>query len=139
MIVVAIIGILAAIAIPNFEEMQYKAKRSEPLVNLDGISTAELAYEAANDDYIKCENNPGSSLTKQQNIWDISKSGWTDLGWSPDGEVRCNYKVSLFGGDLWFRIDATCDMDNDNNTAILRYYSEESGKQGLVDLYPTRY
>ena len=51
MIVVAIIGILAAIAIPNFVAMQYRAKRSEVPSNVDGIKTAELAYDAAFDTY----------------------------------------------------------------------------------------
>ena len=37
MIVVAIIGILAAIAIPNFITMQLKAKRGELPGNVDGI------------------------------------------------------------------------------------------------------
>ena len=46
MIVVAIIGILAAIAIPNFITMQLKAKRSELPGNVDGIKTAELSYDA---------------------------------------------------------------------------------------------
>ena len=44
MIVVAIIGILAAIAIPNFVEMQYRAKRAEIPSNVDGIKTAEMGY-----------------------------------------------------------------------------------------------
>ena len=41
MIVVAIIGILAAIAIPSFLAMQLRAKRSELPTNLDAIRTAE--------------------------------------------------------------------------------------------------
>ena len=44
LIVVAIIGILAAIAIPNFLAMQLRAKRAELPSNLDGIRTAEKAY-----------------------------------------------------------------------------------------------
>ena len=44
MIVVAIIGILAAIAIPNFLRFQAKSKQSEAKTNLGGIFTAEIAY-----------------------------------------------------------------------------------------------
>lgn len=51
MIVVAIIGILAAIAIPNFLKYQSKAKQGEAKVNLKGIYTAELSYFAEADTY----------------------------------------------------------------------------------------
>jgi type IV pilus assembly protein PilA len=44
MIVVAIIGILAAIAIPNFLKFQCKSKQSEAKTNLSGIFTAEKAF-----------------------------------------------------------------------------------------------
>jgi len=44
MIVVAIIGILAAIAIPNFLRYQAKSKQSEAKVNLKGIFTSESSY-----------------------------------------------------------------------------------------------
>jgi len=51
MIVVAIIGILAAIAIPNFLRFQAKAKQSEARVILAGIYTAETAYFAEQNTY----------------------------------------------------------------------------------------
>ena len=51
MIVVAIIGILAAIAIPNFLKYQAKAKTSEALSNLKGIFTSEISYFADNNKY----------------------------------------------------------------------------------------
>ncbi len=51
MIVVAIIGLLAAIAIPNFLKYQAKAKQGEAKVNLKGIYTAELSYLAESDAY----------------------------------------------------------------------------------------
>jgi type IV pilus assembly protein PilA len=44
MIVVAIIGILSAIAIPNFMKFQCRAKQSEAKTLLSGVFTAEIAY-----------------------------------------------------------------------------------------------
>ena len=46
MIVVAIIGILAAIAIPNFLQYQMKSRQSEAKTNLQAISTSEVAFQA---------------------------------------------------------------------------------------------
>ena len=46
MIVVAIIGILAAIAIPNFLAYQAKAKQSEAKVSLGAIFTSVVAFQA---------------------------------------------------------------------------------------------
>ncbi len=44
MIVVAIIGILAAIAIPNFLKYQAKARQSEARTNLGAVFVAETSY-----------------------------------------------------------------------------------------------
>jgi type IV pilus assembly protein PilA len=46
MIVVAIIGILAAIAIPNFIAYQAKSKQAEAKVSLGAIFTSAVAYQA---------------------------------------------------------------------------------------------
>jgi len=51
MIVVAIIGILAAIAIPNFLRFQAKSKQSEAKTNLGGIFTAQTSYFSENNRY----------------------------------------------------------------------------------------
>ena len=51
MIVVAIIGILAAIAIPNFLKYQAKSKTSEAKVNLKGVFTSEQSYFAEANTY----------------------------------------------------------------------------------------
>ena len=51
MIVVAIIGILAAIAIPNFLRYQAKSRQSEAKTNLGAIFVAETAYLSENSRY----------------------------------------------------------------------------------------
>src|SRR4051812_16376379 len=49
MIVVAIIGILAAIAIPNFVKFQARSKQSEAKANLKAMFTSEKAFLAEKD------------------------------------------------------------------------------------------
>jgi type IV pilus assembly protein PilA len=51
MIVVAIIGILAAIAIPNFLQYQSRARQSEAKINLGGTFVSETAFLADQNRY----------------------------------------------------------------------------------------
>ena len=52
MIVVAIIGILAAIAIPNFLQYQLKSRQSEGKTNLQAIKTSEVSFQAERGCYV---------------------------------------------------------------------------------------
>jgi len=54
MIVVAIIGILAALAIPNFIRFQARSKQSEVKANLKSLFTAERSYYQEHDTYSEC-------------------------------------------------------------------------------------
>lgn len=74
MIVVAIIGILAAIAIPNFVAYQAKSRQSEAKINLGAIFTSATAFaaEQATPTYV-----PGPTLDP--------------IGWSPSGQPRYTY------------------------------------------------
>ena len=111
MIVVAIIGILAAIAIPNFVNMQYRAKRSELPSNVDGIKTAELAYDAAFDTYIQETTfRPDSSPGKKTRNW--TGGAFNTLGWAPDGQVRGSYKVQSTSSTD-FLVTGIGDIDGD--------------------------
>ncbi|MED5371275.1 MAG: type II secretion system protein [Myxococcota bacterium] len=69
MIVVAIIGILAAVAIPNFTMMQYRAKRSEVAVSVNAIKAAEGAFEAQYDHYLPVPMHPAALPGKRQVPW----------------------------------------------------------------------
>src|SRR5438477_12767904 len=61
MIVVAIIGILAAIAIPNFVKFQARSKQSEAKANLKAMFTAEKAFSAEKDRYTNLVGEMGFS------------------------------------------------------------------------------
>lgn len=119
MIVVAIIGILAAIAIPNFITMQLKAKRGEVPGNVDGIKTAELAYDAAFDGYVAAAEMPrgDGSLDKTLVDWTTS-ADWTALNWAPDGQVRGNYDVATATGATDFTVTGDADVDNDDSNVV---------------------
>ena len=54
MVVVAIIGILSAVAIPNFRSYQAKAKTSEAKLSLSNIFTAETSFANDYDSFGTC-------------------------------------------------------------------------------------
>ncbi len=66
MIVVAIIGILAAIAIPNFLKYQAKSRQSEAKTNLGGIFVSQTAYYGEQSNYGNLAN-VGFSLAGASN------------------------------------------------------------------------
>ena len=116
MIVVAIIGILAAIPIPNFVSMQLKAKRSEIPSNVDGIKTAEVAYEALFNAYVDCAAKPGAT-SKTPVVWTVTGDGFSTIGWRPDGDIRGSYEVSN-AGPTDFLVTGSGDMDGNGAVAV---------------------
>lgn len=99
MIVIAIIGILAAIAIPNFLRYQLKSKTAEAKTNLGAIKTSQEAFRAEWDAYIPCGLTLGApSDIKQAWTPAATDAGFTTLGWAPSGNVYYSYEVGVAGG-----------------------------------------
>lgn len=75
MIVVAIIGILAAIAIPNFLQYQMKSRQSEAKTNLMAIKTSEVSWQGERGCYLAVLAAPAiaPAATKSQ------PQNWNDL------------------------------------------------------------
>lgn len=100
MIVVAIIGILAAIAIPNFLRYQAKAKQAEAKANLGAIYTTEITYLTENNSYTGT----------------IASLDWTIAGTS---SAR-NYSYTLTANATQFSALATGNIDGDSTVDIWR-------------------
>ena len=63
MVVVAIIGILAAVAIPNYQKYQARARQSEAKIMLASAYTAEQSFFAEAGTYTSCLKNIGFDVT----------------------------------------------------------------------------
>jgi type IV pilus assembly protein PilA len=98
MIVVAIIGILAAIAIPNFVKFQCRSKQSEAKGNLKAMYVAEESYRGEFDTYLACN-------TGQCNV-----TGTNDFGFIPKGG-KIRYDYSATNGTTTFTGDASADAN----------------------------
>jgi type IV pilus assembly protein PilA len=118
MIVVAIIGILAAIAIPNFLQYQMKSRQSEAKTNLQAIKTSEVSFQAERGCYLGIAAEvlqiPAAVGTKMAPYtWGVGQpatnpvaTGWctaagvggtsgvfTDIGFKATGNVNFAYGV----------------------------------------------
>ena len=120
MIVVAIIGILAAIAIPNFIRFQLKSKSSEGKVNLAAIRTAEEGYMAEYGTYVAATASPaatpvqlGSTKMTFTQV-DAAGAGFDQLGWSPEGKVYFQYEVVVDANSVGFAAASAADIDADD-------------------------
>jgi type IV pilus assembly protein PilA len=80
MIVVAIIGILAAIAIPNFLQYQMKSRQSEAKTNLGAIKTSEVSWQGERGCFLTVALAPAvapAAGTKMQpQNWNAVGSAW---------------------------------------------------------------
>jgi type IV pilus assembly protein PilA len=117
MIVVAIIAILAAIAIPSFLRFQMKSKTSEATANLGAIRTCEESYKAENDTYFDQGPAPAAAgLDSQTHVWTAGAGSdlesFEDIGFAPDGPTRYQYQV-LNSGVTTFQATATGNLDDD--------------------------
>ncbi len=116
MIVVAIIGILAAIAIPNFLRFQLKAKSSEGKTNLAAIRTAEESYFAEYGAYVSADPSPPAVADNQKTDFSdaVADKGFDIVGWEPEGQVYFNYSVNTNApNNDRFTAAAHADIDAD--------------------------
>jgi len=102
MVVVAVIAILTAIAIPSYMGIQKKSARSEAKSNLQSISLALEGYMAENNNYGPTQlytYSPGGSFNHPGNVENIAQLG---------NDINYNYsiRITTVGGGPYFIVSA---------------------------------
>jgi type IV pilus assembly protein PilA len=116
MIVVVIIGILAALAIPKFIKVTGKAKVSEAKTILKEIFTLEKAYFNEHDNYVEFANGAACA----------------EIGFDlPEGVSRFQYQVTCTDSSADFTAQATESVDVDGNGTSTGYLTmDQDGGTG---------
>jgi len=137
MIVVAIIGILAAVAIPAFLKYIKKSKTSEAGLNLRKIYDGEVTYyqeekvtitgSILDKQFVTAPSSgdatPGfpPGINKQSGNWD--DDGWRALKFGADSPVQFCYQATAStttGTDSAFTAFAYGDLDGDGSTSLFQ-------------------
>ena len=129
MIVVAIIGILAAVAIPAFLKYIKKSKTTEARTNLRKIYDGEVTYyseETVNQagtilskQFVSCTAQPSSyGINKTAGNWETSD--WQAVKFATDSPVLYQYVVTASGTGTTssFTARALGDIDGDSTTSL---------------------
>lgn len=144
MIVVGIVGILAAVALPAFQAYRYRALAGEAPTMLATIRLRQAAYYNTYGRYCgSLEWNPsayGSSSTAigwDTGVSETDRRDWGMLGFAPDTALRFRYRVIVGApgdpsgvtglgadGHAWFIAQAEGDLDSDGETVGFETYND---------------
>jgi type IV pilus assembly protein PilA len=132
MIVVAIIGILAAIAIPNFIKYQLRSKRGEGMINIEAIRTAEIGYQSQFDNFPAAAVQPRANPNANKFAWKSNgnNAGFDTIGWRPEGPVYFTYAAA--GGNTKVTINGASDIDGDTTYSCVGYWKSISDTAALT-------
>jgi type IV pilus assembly protein PilA len=147
MLVIGIVGAIAAIAIPNFIDYQARSRRSEAFTNLAAMATAQKAFLAERNAFhdsvvagpgtdVPDPTNYGGAWSAMKMPWDSdAQSAFGELGWAPEGQVAYSYAsytsaTSSTGVDctdcpLCFTAAAYGDVDTNGMVGVILYVHPE--------------
>jgi prepilin-type N-terminal cleavage/methylation domain-containing protein len=146
MVVVVIIGILAAVAIPKYKRMQLRAKASELSVNVNAIYKAETAFRESErivpgsappvaGQYVPLALAPANCAPgTTKNAWlDTDLARVTALDWQPEGSTYGCYTVETNQG-VSATISAYSDIDGDGVNGCVLLFAPQLSNLGQVSI-----
>lgn len=138
-IVVVIIGILAAIAIPNFTLYQFRSKSTEAIANIGTIKISQYTFKSEHGAFSPCGLTLVAPISIKQ-PWTpaLTNLGFTRIGFRPLGDVYYSYEVAVAGGSAipniansallgqsgTFCISALGDLDSDGINGEFGYSTD---------------
>lgn len=103
MIVVAIIGVLASAAVPNYMSYVYRSRRSEAMHTLQAIHTFQSEYYGTNGEYADSFEELGFTVSTGTLVDDRTIMApfytYTLMALNMNGVPRANYRV-VAAGDI---------------------------------------
>lgn len=104
MIVIAIIGILAAIAIPTYSSYVRKSRTAEAEANINSIAQYEEQYYSENNRYATASANPSTVPTSSDPggtlAFNASNTEWSELGAIFTNNTRVRFQYRAYAGQF---------------------------------------
>jgi prepilin-type N-terminal cleavage/methylation domain-containing protein len=127
MMVLAVIGVLAAIAIPLLTTYQLRSKSAEAKTNLAAIRVLEGSYYSERQTYLNANPEPAAIPGTVAMDFDGVTSDFAPLGFVPEGRVYFSYGVAVSADGTGFTADAGADIDGDGFVQYWGYASADGG------------
>jgi prepilin-type N-terminal cleavage/methylation domain-containing protein len=157
LITCALIGVLAAIAIPGFFIYQAKTRRSEGMTMVGAIAHAYIAYQTETGSYPDILTNPDGGFATLPNFttlgpvklsWDADATKFFNLvGFAPEGNVWHTYEVTSDcpgGGGICtdqtcFTVVAHGDTDGNGAMGAIMYVHPMLDASGTPNYCPSNF
>ncbi len=145
MIVVAIIGILASVAMPAFLKYIKRSKTTEALTQIRKIYDGEIAYFdvdhvnrsglRSSSQFINASPQPSLVPAGTRTLGNWTDDGWVELKFSLDSPISFRYQAIASGRGIAaaFTARAEGDLDGDNNTSVFERVATVNPLTGMIE------
>jgi prepilin-type N-terminal cleavage/methylation domain-containing protein len=125
MIALAIVGLLAAIALPFFHTYQLRSKSAEVKSNLGALRVLEESYFSTHDAFLAAAPEP-PVIPGATTAAFVPNAAFTALGFAPEGRVYFSYGASVSADGTGYTADAAADIDADGFPQIWGYAKHDA-------------